>query len=165
MVLLFGGLWPYIALYYLILHYIALYRIVSHYIALYRLISHCIAYIALYRIKSPFPAVIDPNSFGLVFLLNASWPARRLTKCLTAFLNRPPSRIDHKQKSEKMNRSTSVLSAVQEQCSESLIIQKNPKSTTFSFDSSELTISKHTSNTHCASNGWPIWAQKVPKEV
>ena len=44
---------------------VALYRLVSHYIALYRSISH---YITLYRTISPFLAVIDPNSFGLVFV-------------------------------------------------------------------------------------------------
>ena len=39
-----------------------------------------------------------------------------------------------------------------------------PKSTPFSFDSSDLSISKHTtSKTHCALNNWPICAKKVHK--
>ena len=33
-----------------------------------------------------------------------------------------------------------------------------------SFDTF-LLIFKHTSKTHCSPNDWPIWAQKVPKEV
>ena len=40
-----------------------------------------------------------------------------------------------------------------------------PKSTTFPFDDSDLSISKHTLKTHCVSNNWPIWAQKVSKEA
>ena len=35
----------------------------------------------------------------------------------------------------------------------------------FSLDSSDLSIFKHTSKTHCDSNNWSIWAQKVPKEA
>ena len=48
--------------------------------------------------------------------------------------------------------------------SETLNFWKNPNSTSFSFDCSNLTIFKHTSKTHCASNNWPILTQKVPKE-
>ena len=44
---------------------VALYRLISPCIALYCTISH---YITLYRTISPFLAVIDPNSFGLVFV-------------------------------------------------------------------------------------------------
>ena len=40
-----------------------------------------------------------------------------------------------------------------------------PKSTTFSFNNSDFSISKHSSKTSCASNNWPIWAQKVPKDA
>ena len=49
--------------------------------------------------------------------------------------------------------------------SETLNFRKNSKSTTFSFDSNDLSIFKHTSNTHCVSNKWPIWTQKVQKEA
>ena len=45
------------------------------------------------------------------------------------------------------------------------IFGRIPKSTTFSFDSNDLSIFKHTSNTHCVSNKWPIWTQKVQKEA
>ena len=44
-------------------------------------------------------------------------------------------------------------------------VYRVPKSTTFSFDDKDLLIFKHISKTHCASNNWPIGAQKVPKET
>ena len=42
---------------------------------------------------------------------------------------------------------------------------EDTKSTTISFDSSDLSIVKHTSKTHWTSNNWPILTQKVPKEA
>ena len=44
-------------------------------------------------------------------------------------------------------------------------VYRFPKSTTFSFDDKDLLIFKHISKAHCASNNWPIWAQKVQKEA
>ena len=35
----------------------------------------------------------------------------------------------------------------------------------FHFNNSDLSIFKHNSKTHCPSNNWPIWLQKVPKEA
>ena len=88
-------IWRIVALYRIILPYIALYRIISHYIALYRIISHYIAfiafialyriilhYIALYRMISPFLAVIDPNSFGLVYGVWAEDSLKLHCQCL-----------------------------------------------------------------------------------
>ena len=46
-----------------------------------------------------------------------------------------------------------------------LIIGRIPKSPTFYFDDSDLSISKDTSNTHCVSKNCLIWTQKVPKEA
>ena len=46
-----------------------------------------------------------------------------------------------------------------------LNFRKNSKSTTFSFENSDLSIFQLFSKTHCASNNWPIWTQKVPKEA
>ena len=41
--------------------------------------------------------------------------------------------------------------------SETLNFRKNSKSTTFSFENSDLSIFQLFSKTHCASNNWPIW--------
>ena len=49
--------------------------------------------------------------------------------------------------------------------SETLNFRKNSKSTTFFLRNSDLTIFKHFSMSHCASNNSPIWTQKVSKEV
>ena len=49
--------------------------------------------------------------------------------------------------------------------SETLNFRKNLKLTTFSFENSDLTVFKHFSKSHCASNNWPMWTKKVPKEA
>ena len=43
--------------------------------------------------------------------------------------------------------------------------RKNSKSTSFSFENSDFTVLIYFSKTHCTSNNWPIWTQKVPKEA
>ena len=49
--------------------------------------------------------------------------------------------------------------------SETLNFRKNSKLRTFSFENRDLTVFQHFSKAHCASNKWPIWMQKVPKEA
>ena len=49
--------------------------------------------------------------------------------------------------------------------SESLNIGIISKSVTFSFENDDLSMFKHFSKTHCASNNLPIWTQKVQKEA
>ena len=49
--------------------------------------------------------------------------------------------------------------------SETLNFRKNSKLTSFSFENSDFTVFKHFSKTHCASQNWPVWTQKGPKEA
>ena len=49
--------------------------------------------------------------------------------------------------------------------SETWNFRKNSRSTSFSFENSDIIVFKHFSKTQCASNNGPIWTQKVPKEA